>query len=214
MCGRMNVHDHEGVQAFLEDLGLVLQPERFTPRYNIAPTDPVLAVFADPKLDVAQMRWGFTPRNPKQRGLMINARAETAWQKPSFREAMRQRRIVLPVNGFYEWRRDGADKIPFYITGEQAVLPLAGLFQIDAQGEMQCCVLTTAANEVVQPVHDRMPVYLAPNTVRQWLSTDDRNELDALIANAQNQSLNLLQVSKFVNNSRNDGPECIAPAAP
>ena len=209
----MNVHDHEGVQAFLDDLGLTLQPERFAPRYNVAPTDPVHAVFADPQLEVAQMRWGFTPRSPRQRGVLINARSETVWQKPSFRESMRHRRAVLPVNGFYEWQRNDGDKIPFYITGEGAVLPLAGLFTVDEQGELRCCVLTTGANESMRSIHDRMPVFLPPGAVREWLTNDDRAALDALVAQAQHQPLNLLRVSKFVNNSRNDGPECIVPAA-
>ena len=213
MCGRMNVHDHEGVQAFLADLGLSLQAERFVPRYNLAPTDPVHVLFADPQLEIAQMRWGLTPRNPRQRGLLINARAETVWQKPSFRESMSERRAVLPVNGFYEWRRDGSEKIPFYVTGEKRVLPLAGLFAVDATGEMRCCVLTTAANDAMRHIHDRMPVCLPPEAVREWLTNDDQDALNALVANAQCQRLNLLQVSKFVNNSRNDGPECIVPAA-
>jgi len=209
----MNVHDHDGVQGFLEDLGLSLQPERFTPRYNLAPTDPIHTLFADSQLEVAEMRWGLLPRNPKQRGLLINARAETAWQKPSFRDAMRSRRAVLPVNGFYEWLREGADRTPFYITGEHNILPLAGLFAVDPQGEMRCCVLTTAANDEMRRVHDRMPVCLSPGDVREWLTSDVRDDLDALVANAQRQRLNFLQVSRFVNNSRNDGPECIVPAA-
>ena len=209
----MNVHDHEGVQAFLENLGLSLQAERFAPRYNLAPTDPVHVLFADPQLEVAQMRWGLTPRNPKQRGVLINARAETVWDKPSFRESMRSRRAVLPVNGFYEWLRNGTDKTPFYITGEDNVLPLAGLFAVGAEGEMHCCVLTTAANDEMRPIHDRMPVCLPPAAVREWLTSEDRDGLDALVANAQRQRLNLVQVSKFVNNSRNDGPECIVPVA-
>ena len=129
MCGRMNVHDHDGVQGFLEDLGLSLHPGRFTPRYNLAPTDPIHTLFADSQLEVAEMRWGLLPRNPKQRGLLINARAETAWHKPSFRDAMRSRRAVLPVNGFYEWLREGADRTPFYITGEHNILPLAGFIR-------------------------------------------------------------------------------------
>ncbi|MDH3712752.1 MAG: SOS response-associated peptidase [Gammaproteobacteria bacterium] len=208
----MNVHDHEGVQAFLDDLGLSLQRERFTPRYNLAPSDPVHTLFADRELELAEMRWGLLPRNPKQRGLLINARAETAWEKPSFRDAMHRRRAVLPVNGFYEWLREGTDKSPFYVTGQDRVLALAGLFAVDTEGEMRCCVLTTAANDSMSVIHDRMPVCLPPGSVRDWLTSDDRDSLDALVAGAQRQVLNLLPVSKFVNSSRNDGPQCIAPA--
>lgn len=207
----MNVHDHEGVQAFLDDLGLSLRADRFTPRYNLAPTDPVHVLFAAPALDIAEMRWGLAPRNPNQRGLLINARAETAWQKPSFRDAMRDHRAVVPVNGFYEWQRSGERKTPYYITGDRNVLALAGLFTVDEQGEMRCCVLTTAASEQMRPVHDRMPVFLPPDGVRDWLTVDDRGHLDALVDAAQHETLKLLQVSAFVNNSRNEGPQCIAP---
>ncbi len=213
MCGRMNVHDHEAVQAFLDDLGLSLQPARFTPRYNLAPSDPLLAVFAGNGLELAEMRWGLHPRNPKQRGLLINARAETAWKLPSFRESMRARRILVPVNGFYEWLREGKDRTPFYITGDAGVLALAGLYETDAQGEMRCCVLTTEANAAMRRIHDRMPVMLAHGSVRDWLTGDDRDSLNSLIGAAQDQALRALQVTKFVNNSRNDGPECMLPAA-
>lgn len=208
----MNVHDHEGVQAFLDDLGLSLDPRRFTPRYNLAPTDPVHAVFAGHGLELAEMRWGLTPRNPRQRGLLINARSETAWEKPSFRDAMRRRRAILPINGFYEWSRDGDQKTPYYITGRHEMLAIAGLFAIDPQGEMRCCVLTTAANEAMRNVHDRMPVCLQHEAARGWLTSEDRGELDALIANAQLQPFEVQRVSSFVNNSRNDGPQCMAAA--
>ena len=209
----MNVHDHAGVQAFLDDLALSLDPARFTPRYNLAPSDPVHALFAGDGLEIAEMRWGLTPRNPKQRNLLINARAETAWRLPSFRESMRRRRAVVPVNGFYEWRREGDERLPFYITGRQPVLALAGLFDVDAQGEMRCCVLTTAANAEMHRIHDRMPVCLPHDRVREWLSDGDPAALDKLIARARHQALHQTRVSKFVNSSRNDGPECMLAVA-
>ncbi len=213
MCGRMNVHDYAGVQAFLDELGLSLGERRFNARYNVCPTDPVEAVFAAPAPRVAVMRWGFAARGPKQRGPLINARAETVWQRPAFCGAMHRRRAVVPVNGFYEWRREGSSRLPYYVTGKQPVLALAGLYEVDAGGEMRCCVLTTEANEVMRTVHDRMPVVLAHERVMDWLGDDERDVLDALIADAATQPLHLERVSTFVNNVRNDGPECMQPVA-
>lgn len=211
MCGRMNVHDQEAVQAFLDDLGLSLTPQRFVPRYNLAPTDPVYAVFATPALELAQMRWGLAPRNPNQRGVLINARAETVWEKPAFREGMRQRRAVIPVNGFYEWQRRDGERLPFYITGQEPVLALAGFYDIDREGEMRCCVLTTCANDDVRKLHDRMPVVIATARVEDWVRSTERARLQALIDGSQSQRLQPCRVSTFVNNTRHDGPQCMAP---
>lgn len=213
MCGRMNVHDQEAVQAFLDDLGLSLTPQRFVPRYNLAPTDPVHAVFAPQSLELAQMRWGLLPRNPNQRGVLINARAETAWHKPAFREGMRLRRAVIPVNGFYEWQRRNGERLPFYITGQEPVMALAGIYEIDRDGELRCCVLTTCANDDMRELHDRMPVVLAPTGIEYWLRGTERGRLQALIDGAQSQRLQSRRVSTFVNDARHDGPQCMVPLA-
>ncbi|NIR40644.1 MAG: SOS response-associated peptidase, partial [Actinobacteria bacterium] len=159
--------------------------------------------------------WGLVPPWSKPGELrrpLINARAETVWSKPSFREAARARRALVVANGFYEWRRAGGVREPYYIRpADSGAFAFAALYQISRDGVPQCCVVTTRANETVAGIHDRMPVILAGSDLHRWLGPADRAILDALLVPAPDAAVATQRVSSYVNSSRNDGPRCLEP---
>ncbi len=215
MCGRINVHDHKGVQELLDSLGIKLSPERFESRYNAAPGSNILTAFDNDGPELATMEWGIMPSWAKRgtsSGPFINARSETIWEKPSFRHLIKSRRSVIPVNGFYEWKREGTTKTPYYIRPEKAcAFALAGVYQITSDGALQCCVVTTSANDVMRPIHSRMPVILAPGAMKDWIASDNRGLVDSLMSSAPNEWLQTIRVSSYVNNPRHEGRQCIEP---
>lgn len=170
MCGRYALHSHPEVVAL--QFGLESVPE-FAPRYNIAPTAEVLIVRQD---GAAIARWGLIPRWAKDPsvGLKLNnARAETLSGKASFRDAYRRRRCLIPANGFYEWKREGALKQPYYIQPAGAPLfAFAGLW--DTWQDLETCtVITTEANATMGAIHDRMPVIITPEHYVGWLHGEE-----------------------------------------
>ncbi len=203
------------------------------PNYNVAPTTTVYAVrAADGHRRLDELRWGLVPFWAKDRKVgsrMINARAETVLDKPAFRRAVRKRRCLIPADGFYEWAKiPGPDpkkprKQPYFIhhrDGEPLVF--AGLWERwsppeDSDDELDpgqtletCTILTTAANGTMAPVHDRMPVLLAPADWDRWLAdTDEIEELAGLLVPAPDEILTLQPVTTRVNNVRNNGPELL-----
>jgi len=210
------------------------------PDYNVAPTKPVLAVLqrhprvAEGGLDetrtersVRVLRWGLVPswaKDPSGGSRMINARVETAADKPSFRAALAARRCLLPADGWYEWRRGGGTKQPFFITGSTEAaragsLAMAGIWEFwrsPAGGEplVTAAVLTTDAVGPLADIHPRMPLLLAAEDWAAWLDPDGeapasllRAPSDAVVA-----GLELRPVSAMVNNVRNEGPELLARA--
>jgi putative SOS response-associated peptidase YedK len=202
------------------------------PRYNVAPTQSVVAVRTgdDGARHLAWLHWGLVPFWARDKSIgnrMINARAETAAEKPAFRAAMRHRRCVVPADGFYEWLRPspppgtkGRPKsIPHYFTAaDGALLAIAGLWEEwtdKTTGEVleSCTLLTTEAGPDVRPIHHRMPVLLAPDGVSAWLdpATDDAFALDPLLHPAPEGFLTARRVGTAVNDARHDGPDCIAP---
>lgn len=214
MCGRVNVSDHKGVQNLLEWLNIPLFPEQFTPRYNITPGSQLLSIFnSHTNLESSYMEWGIVPRwaKPDQPSrILINARAESIWDKPSFRNLIKDKRIIIPVNGFYEWKREGKNKTAYHIHApDENALALGGIYQISAEGVMQCCVVTTAANQNMARIHDRMPMILSRENMKDWLLSADRQQLDQLMLPAPDNSITLTPVSPYVNNSRHEGPRCV-----
>src|SRR4028119_1747843 len=158
----------------------------FQPRFNIAPSQMIDVVFVpETERILSQLKWGLVPSWAKDSEIgnrMINARAETLTEKPSFREAFKSRRCIIPASGFYEWQKKGTGaKQPFYFyLKDKEVFGFAGLWEewLDkATGELleTCTIITTTANEVLKPVHERMPVILKSESYDQWL---DRNEKD------------------------------------
>jgi putative SOS response-associated peptidase YedK len=195
-------------------------------RFNVAPGDDVLAVTADregsPRGEL--LRWGLVPswaERPELGLKMINARAETAAQRPAFRRAYERYRCLILADGFYEWQRiPGAHKQPFHISSaDQPLFAFAGLWSIwhapDGGTLRSCAILTTAANAAVAPLHDRMPVILPAGAESAWIEPATRvAELAELLVPLEPSRTALRPVSTAVNDARYDGPECLAPPVP
>ncbi len=233
MCGRYT-HLYTWRQLHRLMRLTTLPPEEvplFSRRYNVAPTQaaPVVRQDAEGGRGVAMLRWGLVPRwadDPAIGNRMVNARAETAAERPAFRDALRRRRCLVPVSGFYEWRAAAAGstrKQPFYIRPREGeVLALAGLWERcdkdPAAGPLETfTILTTAANGLMRPIHDRMPAILPPAAWDQWLDTgqnQDAAALAALLVPAPEDALVLHRVSTRVNSPRHDDPGCIEPLPP
>ncbi len=192
----------------------------FAPRYNIAPTQQVVAVRVEQqRRRLVMLRWGLIPawaRDPAIGNRMINARAETAAEKPSFRSALARRRCIVPASGFYEWKRDGVRKQPWYLHApDEAPLAIAALWDTwsgpDSAVTESCALLTTAANVTVFAIHDRMPVLLSPQDYGRWLDPriDDPRALESLLAPAPEEALSAYRVSAAVGNAAHDDPRNI-----
>jgi len=217
MCGRFGLKASaaELQRAFdLEPL-----PEAIAPRYNIAPSQPVLAVRHDGARRHAELyRWGLIPswaKDPSIGSRMINARAETIAGKPAFRSAFRSRRCLVPASGFYEWKREGTGKVPHWIAAvDEGLLAIAGIWESwrAPEGELRSLALvTTAPNPLMAPIHDRMPVLLFGTERERWLSSDDPVELQGLLRACPDARLRAHPVSTLVNSPANDSAECIEP---
>jgi putative SOS response-associated peptidase YedK len=198
-------------------------------RFNVAPGDEVLAVTTDregrPRGDL--LRWGLVPswaKSPDTGLKMINARLETAAEKPAFRGAFERFRCLIPADGFYEWRRPpspaAGPKQPFHITrADHQVFAFAGLWSIwhaeDGGTLRTCTILTTAANSAIASLHDRMPVILDPGAESAWLDlSTPRSELRDILCGLPAESTGVAEVGRAVNDARYAGPECLAPPAP
>lgn len=195
--------------------------DRIRKRFNIAPTQkaPVIRV-RDGSREVAMLRWGLVPFWAKDLAIgnkMINARSEGVQSKPAFREAIKQRRCIVPATGFYEWKGDPGRKQPYAITlPDRPMFAFAGLWERwkPAEGEPveTFTIVTTDANEAVAQVHDRMPVVLSKEDEDRWLSGEP-GEARALLKPYEG-AVKLRAVSKLVSNPRNDVPECLNDAEP
>ena len=225
MCGRFTLHaSPEQIAAQFD----VAEPERFADRYNIAPTQPVGIVRLNRDATArewALVHWGLIPSWAKDPGIgsrMINARGETVAEKPSFRAALKRRRCLVPADGFYEWKRLGSRKQPYYIRlRSHEPFAFAGLWEIwagaDGSEMESCTVITTTPNELMEELHDRMPVVLAPEDYAQWLGTGrdaDRREIEQLqhlIRPFDAAKMEAYPVSTQVNRPMNEGAALIAP---
>jgi putative SOS response-associated peptidase YedK len=220
MCGRYAVISApEAIRALL---GYAERPN-FPPRYNIAPTQPIAIVrLMDGKRQFALVRWGFIPawvKDPKTVSLMFNARGETAAEKPAYRNAMKRRRCLVPADGFYEWKRDGQRKRPHWIRRRDSKpLAFAGLWETwtGPNGEEleTAAIVTTAANDTLRPLHDRMPVVVPQEAFDLWLDPNaDPRSAAALMAPAPDDLLEAVEVSSAVNRVANDDPALLTPAS-
>ncbi len=219
MCGRYSLHSNPHVVAL--QFGLT-QPPEYEARYNVAPGTPVLAVGADANRARAArlLHWGLIPAWAKEAAIgnrLINARAETVVEKPSFRTGFRRRRCIIPANGYYEWASAGGRRQPYYVRPKREELfGFAGLYDRwrpagDGQPIDSCTIITTDANALTRPVHARMPVILPIAAYADWLDPDntDVDALAALLRPAPDESMSIHPVSLRVNNVRNEGPDLI-----
>ena len=216
MCGRftLTASGEELAEAFDLDSAPSL-----TPRYNIAPSQPVLVVRPTAGglgRETASLGWGFEASGEGPPRLLINARAETAHRLPSFRDSFRARRCLVPASGFYEWQRTAKPRQPYYIHRRDGrPFALAGLWRPAPPGGESgaCLILTTEPNELVAPLHDRMPVILTPADLALWLAADGLGPatLRRLFAPFSAAAMAAHPVSTTVNDVRNDSAHCLAP---
>jgi putative SOS response-associated peptidase YedK len=218
MCGRYTII---ATPQQLRDIFRYLEQPNFPPRYNVAPSQPIPIVrLMNGQRHFALVRWGLLPswvKDPKAFSLLINARGETANEKASYKAAMKRRRCLIPADGFYEWQTGGANKQgpkqPYYIRARSG-MPLAfgGLWEtwIGPNGEEleTAAIVTTTANKTLKPIHDRMPVIVAPEQFDLWLGNgdEDTKAATALIKPAPDDWLEAIPVSSDVNRVVNDRP--------
>ena len=213
MCGRYTLRSSPQVVADAFNLDEV--PD-IVPCYNITPTQLIPAVRQTKQhRELVMLRWGLIPSWSNDPGIgskLINARIETVAEKPSFQSAFAKRRCLILADGFYEWKH-GEKKQPYYIRmADNQPFAIAGLW--DRWKDIESCtILTTESNDLVWPLHDRMPVILSPLDYLWWLDpeVEDPKQLQPLLRKYPHDAMTAYPVSTVVNNSKNDVPECIEP---
>jgi putative SOS response-associated peptidase YedK len=221
MCGRYEVHTPVAEIARRFDARLTDEAAALPARYNVAPTLRVPVVRAStPGRLLEAMTWGLVPGWAKDlSGIKpINARAETVFDSPMFRNAVRRRRCLVPADGFYEWQVRAGRKQPFHIgMADGGVFAFGGIWEYWArEGEeprVTCAILVTRANELMAAIHDRVPVIIAPEDYAAWLDpqTGERSALAQLFEPYPAELMRATAVGTRVNNVKNDGPDLVAP---
>ena len=221
MCGRFAL-------AMIENLftrfSVVDQEVEFPPRYNIAPSQSVPVIINGPPNHIEFMGWGLIPHWAKDRKIgykLINARSETVPTKPMFKYLLKKKRCLVPANGFYEWKKEGTDKVPYYIhRKDDDLFAFAGMYDHwkDAEGRMikTFIILTTEPNNVVAPIHDRMPLMLRREHESSWVGGEELSGdvLRGMFLPYPDEEIETYPITKAVNDTGNDGREIIAPLHP
>ncbi|WP_414579072.1 SOS response-associated peptidase [Anabaena sp. CCY 9402-a] len=221
MCGRFTLTQ---TAEALAEIFHVQSVQNLAAQYNIAPTQMVVTVLHNHEVnqrELQQLRWGLIPSWAKDSSIgskLINARSETVAEKPSFRSAFKHRRCLVVADGFYEWQKQQGTKQPFYFRlRDEQPFGFAGLWEkwcSPGQEEIiSCTILTTAANELLQPIHDRMPVILDPKDYDLWLDPEVQTPqpLQSLLSPYPAVAMTAYPVSKLVNSPKHNSPECIIP---
>ena len=222
MCGRFTLFApyYEIVERFT--VGSALPEREYTPSYNIAPSQKVVAIINDGSRNrLGLLRWGLIPHWAKDEKIgykMINARAETVAEKPSYRQAFRKRRCILPADSFYEWKRKDGQKIPIRIKlKNDGLFGIAGLWEswLSPDGTLihTCTAITTEPNELMKSIHDRMPVILKREEEAAWLDphNDDIDFLGNMLKPFDEEQMEAYKVSSAVNSPKNNGESLIVP---
>jgi putative SOS response-associated peptidase YedK len=211
MCGRFTLHSWDGTKSSRWRTF----DQSYEPRYNIAPTQDVLAIgdFGNGP-EVRLLTWGLVPSWSTEGKGFINARAETLEEKPAFSESFRLRRCLIPANGFFEWKRFGREKQPFYFQSRtESVLMFAGIWDTWRTRERfvtACAIITTAANDLVGELHNRMPAILSPELYDAWLDPrTTRVELLKMLAPFPASLMKTYPVSSSVNSTQNDSADLV-----
>lgn len=217
MCGRYALATT--AEEIIEHFKL-MREVKFQAGYNIAPGRKILNIVEldDGSLKPVNLHWGLVPswaKDTKNSGHLINARAETVKEKPSFRSAFKHRRCLIPATGFYEWERKNG-KQPFYIhRQDQGLFAFAGLWeqwQHETETLYSCTIITTAASDLMQNIHDRMPVIMTPDHYRKWLNkAAGADEALELLDNHAYAEMTATPVGDWVNNPRHDDERCVVP---
>jgi putative SOS response-associated peptidase YedK len=225
MCGRYRLSRRK--QIIEEHFDSVSGEEDWSPRYNVAPTQPVPIIRQHPKeprRELSLVRWGLIPwwaKDSSGAARMINARSETAATLPAFRDALIARRCLVPADGFYEWKRAGNARYPYcFEVNDGELFAFAGLWErwTDQAGKVleTCTILTTTPNAVTSAVHDRMPVILSPDAYDLWLDPGfaDVTAVADVLKPYGARAMRAFPVSAWVNHVANDDAECSAPVEP
>lgn len=218
MCGRKTLT--KGKMDIIREFSVNLWEEDFNwePHYNIAPTMRVPILIYGNGREIRGMYWGLIPswsKDEKIAGKMINARAETLLQKPSFSRLVRKNRCIVISDGYYEWKKEGDFKIPFYIRKKDGgFLPMAGLYDVwidpDGNRKFTYTVITTDADDNVRDIHNRMPAILDMDEVEKWIDWQRYSYNEALsLLRPNGDNLDFYPVSKLVNDVRNNSMRCI-----
>lgn len=223
MCGRFTSLLSPELLSVIREIFDLPTPDHIEPRYNIAPTQTawVIRTIGDHN-QLDQLKWGLIPswaKDPKIGNSLINARSETVAEKPSFRHAIKKCRCIIPANGFFEWEHIGEKKQPNYIRmTDDGLMAFAGIWEHwkapeDGTAIETFSILTTESNQLIAPLHDRMPVILRPYDYSLWLDPlmQDPGELKHLYQPLPAEMLEMHQVTDRMNSPRFIGPECIAP---
>ena len=222
MCGRFTLTVNPAdLQDTFSDFNF---PAKFAPRFNIAPSQPVLAIPNDEKYTADFFVWGLIPmwaKDPEIGNRLINARGETLAEKPSFRGSYRHKRCLILSDGFYEWKAFGSrkTKTPYYIhMQDRKPFAIAGLWDHwespDGSSVKSCTIITTTPNDLMESIHDRMPVILHPRDYAKWLNPAPQTpeNLQPLIKPFPTEAMTAYPVSILVNKVTNDTPELVLPA--
>jgi len=219
MCGRYTIRT--SLQKIIEAMSPVLvriDPQLFVPRYNVAPTQDVPVVRIAPEgRELTLLHWGLIPPWAKDRAVgnrMINARSETAAQKPAFRDAFKKRRCLLIADGFYEWMKTPDGKQPYFIhLRDDSPFALAGVWERwsnDEQRIESCTLFTTEPNELMRPIHDRMPAIIGRADFQRWLDPKtDPDDAGKLLKPFFAEQMEARPVSRRVNSAKTDDAQCI-----
>ncbi len=210
MCGRISLFVLPSVLEDRFDAGVA---DPLSPRYNVAPREDLAVIRDDAPGEIRRHEWGLVPgwADDPAGNRRINARAETVEEKPSFADAAENRRCLVLADGFYEWQQRTGGKRPFRIEREdRAPFAMAGLYERH-DDRTTVTVVTTEPNEVVEPLHDRMAVVLAPDEERAWLEAEDPDERAALLSTPDPDPFHAYPVSTAVDDPTNDSPDLIEP---
>lgn len=216
MCGRFSLTTDEAILN--ERFRLAGSIEPYAARYNCAPTQNLAVITAEQPRRLSFFRWGLIPfwaKDEKIGNKMINARAESIEEKPSYKNAFRQRRCLVPADGFYEWKNENGKK-PYRITMKnQMPFAMAGIWESwkskDGKSIYSFSIITTEANELMKPIHDRMPAILTADLEDIWLNSNNPEEIRAILKPFDPNQMQAFEVSKLVNSPRNDNPAVILP---
>lgn len=214
MCGRFTFIDIEDIRERFKT-----EPINLKPNYNVAPTQNIPVILNH---QLSMFRWGLIPfwaKDPSIGNKIINARAETVDEKPSFKHSLQRKRCLILADGFYEWKKEGSSKRPYRVTlKDRELFGFAGLWDTwkSSAGDIvnSCTIITTRPNELMEGIYDRMPVILSRNAEHVWLdqSIVDSGFLKSLLVPYPAELMVAYEVSAFVNSVKNNGPECLEPA--
>lgn len=220
MCGRFTLFSP--YEKLIEEFNveMAFSEELYMESYNIAPSHQIVAIINDGKMNrMGYLKWGFLPswaKDEKMASKMINARSETVDEKPSFKKSFFERRCIIPMDSFYEWKREGSSKTPMRIKmKDDSLFAVAGLWNTwqSQTGEKvhTCTILTTESNEFMTPIHNRMPVILNKEHQKLWLNPcmEDKEELKSLLVPCPSDWLTAYPVSNKVNSPKNNSKELI-----